>query len=224
MVSAPRYRWTVALAPLLATTLMLAACGGDDETTTAASGPSRQSTGSSTDSGGGTIESGAGEAGRSPPASEQFRDPLGGEPPPSVEKIAVPPVPKGGDDSVQTFGKEAGPTQSAEAAQTVKGFFQGRADGRWADACYYLSSEMIGMLTQGAGEDAGCISLLRSFSRNIPRRALKRATRVRVGSVRIDGDRGFVVYKGAGGKWYAVLLSKENGEWKLGALAGALIP
>lgn len=207
------YARILSLIGLLAVALVLSACGGDD-TTTAAAETAGQATGSSGD------ERAAGDEGGQATESGEATDPLDGEPPPPVEKIEVPPAPKGSDDSIQTFGKEADAAQSAEGAQAVNGFFQGRADGRWADACYYLSSDMGAALAQTAEEGADCEASLRNLTEKVPRKALNQQAKVRVGSVRVDGDRGFVVYKGAGGVWYAVPLSKEGGEWKLGALSG----
>jgi hypothetical protein len=212
MTSTGRMRVS-ALAALLAAASLLAACGGDDGPTTAADSGEQaaESSGEGNGSGGG---------GSQVAESEELTDPLGGEPPPPVEKIRVPPVPKGADDSVQTFGREADDAESAEATQAVRGFFGGRADGEWAAACYYVSAETTATLTGLVKDGAGCVSALRELSRQAPRKALKQEARVKVGSVRIKGDQGFVIYKGMGGEWFAVPLNKEGGAWKLGALAG----
>jgi hypothetical protein len=50
---------------------------------------------------------------------------------------------------------------------------------------------------------------------------LAKAAKADVGSLRIEGDRAFIVYRGAPkGTFYAISMSKEGGSWKVASLAG----
>jgi hypothetical protein len=214
-----------AFALALAFPLLLGACGGDDEatTTTAADAPGHsQSDSSSSEGGEGGDQSSEGGSG------ETLTDPRGERPPRPVEKLEVPKVPKGGDDSIQTYGEEAGEEQSAVIAEAVRGFFKAQANRRWADVCFYLSSGVKEQLTQAASQSpesipTDCPSLLKQMGQGVPRSARKRLAKVRVGSVRVDGGHGFVLYIGAGHKWYAVPVSEEDTGWKVGLMAGTPI-
>jgi hypothetical protein len=44
-----------------------------------------------------------------------------------------------------------------------------------------------------------------------------------VGSVRVEGDRAFVIYRGVGRTVFAISMMDEGGDWKVGALAGTPI-
>lgn len=132
-------------------------------------------------------------------------------------------VVKGGDNSVQEFGKEIGEPELREAAEAAHGFFVARAEGRWADACSHLSASMLEQLQQLASksERANCASFLASFTTRLPPATWREITTVDAGSLRQEGEKAFLIYYGAPGKAvYAMPLTEENGQWKVGALAG----
>lgn len=132
-------------------------------------------------------------------------------------------VVKGGDNSIQEFGEEAGEAELREAAEAVHGFFVARAEGRWADACSHLSSSMLEQLEGLAekSERASCASFLASFTTQLPPSTWREITTVDAGSLRQEGDRAFLIYYGAPEKAvYSMPLAQEGGEWKVGALSG----
>ena len=46
------------------------------------------------------------------------------------------------------------------------------------------------------------------------------AEKANVGSLRVEGDRSFVIYKGVKGTVLAMPMANESGDWKVASLAG----
>jgi hypothetical protein len=206
----------------LAFPVLLAACGGDDdETTTAADTPDQTQTDTSEGDSGGDGSSGNSE--------ETLTDPRGNKPPrPIGEREDPPKVPKGSDNSIQTFGEEADDEQAALIAESARGFFKAQANKKWKDACFYLATDVKEQLAQIASQapepiPTDCPSLLEQLGQGVPNSARKQAAKVRVRNVRVEDEQAFVLYIGARRKWYAVPVRDEDGDWKVGAMAGVPI-
>jgi hypothetical protein len=220
-VKRPKLPRLMAVGLALALPVLLAACGGDDETTTAADTPDQTQTDTSSEAGDG----GGGSSGNS---DQTVTDPRGDKPPRPIERREVPKVPKGGDDSIQTFGEQADDEQAAELAEVVRGFLKAQANQRWNDACFYLSSSVTDFFAEAASQaeqsiPTDCPSLLRQLGEGVPKSARKSIAKVRVADVRVDGEQAFVLYIGARRKWYAMPVHKEGTGWKVTNMAGAPI-
>jgi hypothetical protein len=136
-------------------------------------------------------------------------------------------VVKGGDNSVQEYGEEKDESELQEAAEATHGFFVARAEGRWADACSYLSKAMLEQLEQLAAksERNGCAPFLSAFTTKLPPAVWREITTVDAGSLRQEGEQGFLIYYGAPDKTvYSMPMKFEDGEWKVGALSGSALP
>ncbi len=216
---------------VLLAAMLLAACGGSsgsESSSTASGGEATAAQGE----GGGAGSSGSGEEeGEAQGGGGNAGSPKSsGKPKPDVAtplKVSGGGsqqfVVKGGDNSIQEFGDEAGESELQEAAEAVHGFLVARAEGRWADACSHLSAAMLDQLGHLAAksERANCASFLASFTTKLPPATWREITTVDAGSLRHEGDKAFLVYFGAPEKTvYAMPLVDENGEWKLGALSG----
>lgn len=135
---------------------------------------------------------------------------------------------KGGDNSIQEYGEESDESELREAAEVVHGFYVARAEGRWDDACSYLAESNIRELEQLANqapESAGadCPTVLKAFTRPLPAAVDREITTVDAGSLRREGDQGFLIYYGAGHVKYAMPLTDEGGTWKVAALSGTTL-
>lgn len=211
----------------------LAACGGGDSsssTTTAADQgqtESESSQGSSGQSGakGDEGKSGSGGEGQSansgPSASEftpQHHSDSGGG--------SAPLRTKGGDNSVQEFGEEAGTSEFAAAAEAVHNFLDARAEGNWAAACEYMSKGVVESFEKLAaqakkGESTSCAGVLEALTNPAAKGAMKaEAAQADVHSLRTEGDQAFVIYT-AIGTVYAMPMANEDGDWKVASLAGS---
>jgi hypothetical protein len=134
---------------------------------------------------------------------------------------------KGGDNSIQDFGGESDESELQEAAEVVHGFFVARAEEQWSTACSYLAKSNVGQLEQIARQaksaSTDCAAGLAAFTRPLPAELEREITTVDAGSLRREGEQGFLVYYGAGGDTYAMPLQEEGGSWKVTALSGVIL-
>lgn len=135
---------------------------------------------------------------------------------------------KGGDNSIQEFGGESAESELQEAAEVVHGFYVSRAAQEWSKACSYLAKSNIEQLEQLANQSAqsqgaDCATVLKAFTRPLPASVEREITTVDAGSLRRDGEQGFLIYYGAGHVKYAMPLRYEDGSWKVAALSGTTL-
>lgn len=135
---------------------------------------------------------------------------------------------KGGDNSIQEFGDESSESELQEAAEVVHGFYVARAAEEWEAACSYLAKENIDQLEKLANQSpqskgAGCATVLKAFTRPLPAAVEREITTVDAGSLRHEGEQGFLIYYGAGHVKYAMPLKDEGGSWKVAALSGTTL-
>jgi len=132
---------------------------------------------------------------------------------------------KGGDNSIQEYGEESDESELQEAAEAVHGFYIARAEEDWSKACTYLAPAMVKQLEQLAGQspklkNAGCGGVLEAFTRPLPASVRRETTVVDAGSLRREGNRGFLIYYDSEHKPFAIALEDEDGAWKLTLLSG----
>jgi hypothetical protein len=135
---------------------------------------------------------------------------------------------KGGDNSIQEFGDESGESELQQAAEVVHGFYVSRAAEEWDNACSYLSKSNIKQLEQLANQSAkskgaDCATVLKAFTQPLPASVEREITTVDAGSLRREGEQGFLIYYGAGHVKYAMPLKEEGGAWKVAALSGTTL-
>jgi hypothetical protein len=131
---------------------------------------------------------------------------------------------KGADNSIQEFGAEGSESELQQAAEAVYGFLSSRAREEWDVACSYLAKSNIEQLEQLGSQapqfrNAGCAAILEAFTRRLPAAAERVVTTVDAGSLRREGERGFLMYYGADRAQYAMPLVSEGGSWKVAALS-----
>lgn len=216
---------TVAIAVLLA--LFLVSCGGDDDDSSGGETTAAQSQGGG-DAGGGQNQGdseGAGGSGDSDGGSGGSADSNTGQQHQDSGGGSAQFKTKGGDNSVQEFGSEAEAAEFDQAAEAVHGFFDARVRGDWEAACSYLAADVAESLQQLAGKskelaDGGCPKTLAAISEGVPQSAFKEAAKADIGSLRVEGDQAFVIYRGAMKTVFAVPMKDEDGTWKVASLAG----
>jgi hypothetical protein len=194
MKGAPKLLLLVAFAALLASGL--SACGGDDSKDSTA--PAGQDTTAAA-----TTESG--DSG-----SAAFRTP-------------------GGDNSVQNFGEEADAAEREAASAALAAYMRARAEDDWAKQCATLAQVTVEPLQQLASRSPqlkgkGCAEVLSALNSGTPASTRADTMTDGIASLRFEDDRGFALYHGAKDVDYFVPMVKEDGEWKVGALAPTEFP
>lgn len=131
---------------------------------------------------------------------------------------------KEGDNSIQDFGEEGNESELEEAATALHGFYAARAVEEWRRACANLSktvTEQLEVLAARAknGGRKDCPAALAAITPSLPPKVEREITAVDAASLRVEGDRGFLIYRDGEGTVYAIVMAHEGG-WKVGALAG----
>ncbi len=228
----------------------LVACGDDDDSgSTSTDAASQAQNGKSGDDGGQTGTTTADdEGGREPGSGDGGSDDSGDGSGGGSSKDFVPRQHddsgggstqyrvKGGDNSVQEFGAEGDDAERDAAARALHNFLDARAQEAWETACSYLSTEVRESLEtfavkaqeaaaeQGKAEqfdDTSCASILGRLTNRAALPELRQeAAQVDVGSLRVEGERAFLIYTGLDGTVIAIPVTNENGSWKVASLAG----
>jgi hypothetical protein len=135
--------------------------------------------------------------------------------------------PKGGDNSVQDYGEESETSELDEAAAAMHGYFDARAAANWAASCTYLSKgaiEQAEKLAEYNGQKPkgqGCAAVMEAIWSSVLDSLLQEeAKEADAGSLRIEDDHAFLIYKGLEGKRELLQMDKEDGHWKVAALEG----
>jgi hypothetical protein len=130
---------------------------------------------------------------------------------------------KGGDNSIEEFGEESGAGELEEAAAALHDFFVARAEEDWRGACSQLSKNVAAELEQLASRSKsgkkGCPATLAGLTPPLPPAVQRESTVVDAGSLRLEGERAFLIYRGAEKAAYAINMAHEDGKWKVGSLA-----
>jgi hypothetical protein len=130
-----------------------------------------------------------------------------------------------GDNSIQTFGNEAGEAEKQAVTATVKRYYAAVAAGNGASACSLLSSGLAKSITQSLGRSAalrgkGCAGILALLFKHRPGQSAASLAEIEVTGVRIKGDRGFALLRSKAMHSGEITVDREAGAWKIGALIG----
>jgi hypothetical protein len=217
----------VALAIALAALAVgLTACGGGSPRTATGTDPDRTSGESSGEQAAAPDRPGAGssEEPRSP-----SRNPDGGS---GEEGGGLPAqgnrefLRPDGDNSVQTFGTEAASGEREAASIVLERYLAARSARDERAVCRDLSGAALEALEGYAGaslplKGKTCPEILAIVSLGLPPEPS--TTTGSIESFRVEGDRGFALYHGSDGDYFIPMV-KEEGAWKVGALAPVEIP
>lgn len=211
--------------------LLIAGCGGDDETTTTAASTPTETTTPTTTTDGGEGNSGKGKGNSDGDSEAKEPEVVKQADAPPVEAIGAPKAPKGGDDSIHNFGKEASEADLRGASAVLNGYLQARVKQDWDLSCAYMSDAMISQLTQlmqqnpeAAAEDMDCGEVVEGLSAHLDKKSRQRMADIQIGAARVEDDRAFVLYKQAGMGWVFMPMIREDGEWRVTAIAGSALP
>lgn len=125
--------------------------------------------------------------------------------------------------SIKAFGSEPGAAETTAITASLQGFLTAKAQGSWAAACALLTERLAPGLANFAplvkgNPDPGCPEILAVILKDAPREVLAREARIDVAAVRVEGDRGFVIYSTPESISADMPMYLEAGGWKVGAL------
>jgi hypothetical protein len=222
-----------ALAATALLSLALAACGGGSSTSTtgpsAAATTSAQKKGTTATAAGNGKKAGSGGKKEKSSASHEAKEASEFVPKQHSDSGGGSKqfrAPKGFDNSVQDYGAEASGSDQGEAATVLHNFLDARAEGNWAATCSYMSKSTVESFEKLAAqskqiEDRGCGEVLEKLTNPAVKRELREeAAQADVGSLRVEGDRAFIIYRGLNKAVIAIPMTKEGGSWKVAGLSG----
>lgn len=136
---------------------------------------------------------------------------------PSSEEVEAFRPPPGGDDSIQTFGKEAGGEEAEQVVAAMRSFLRSLAAADYSEICSRLTRQTIEEVKRiNPNQTAACPAVLRKAM--APRKAVTReirsAERSVVYQVRVEGDLAFVLFTPRGGEPSVFVMQREGGTWK----------
>lgn len=127
------------------------------------------------------------------------------------------------DSPILDFGEESNEAELEEAGKAVQDFYLARSQDDWSTACAQLSRAVLAKIEHLATSatdlaDKSCPSFLGAFT-SLSAQESRESTDVDAGSLREQGDKGFLIYSGAREIVYAMPLGREGGVWKLASLS-----
>jgi len=203
--------------------LLLSGCGGSGGGTGTSTAPDAESRSEGTaereKSSEGNSPAGEGEGGSAGTGSEVRAVPLkvsGG----GSSQYRMP----GGDNSVQEFGEESDEAELEEAATVLHEYLVARAEEDWPAACASVSEsveeQLQGLASRSRNlEGKECAAILAALTPRLPTSVRRESTIVDAGSLRFEGEQAFLLYAGAEGQTYTILMASEDGAWKIASLA-----
>jgi hypothetical protein len=191
--------WVGVAAAVLA--ISLGACGDSDSESTASETTAKSATKAVTDSAAPSY----GEGKFSP---EQHKDSGGGS-----AQI------KGGDRRVLDYGEEAESSERESAALVLHNFLDARADLDWKAACSFLAPDTRKALEARAAraeglKDKSCAGMLEAIS-GASAAMISEAAYADVISLRVEGDKGFIIFSEILPTVRSMRMVEKNGSWKV---------
>ena len=134
---------------------------------------------------------------------------------------------KGGDNSVQEYGVEAGESERTEASIALQGYLNARTEGNWSAACSLLAKQPTEQLEKLAGDKAGCAEVLKETGKGTPSMPGSSITEVLSfrGEGDIPGDPSYLIFTGPPGKTlFSMPMYLQGGTWKVGLAQPSELP
>jgi len=153
--------------------------------------------------------------------SRTVSDPLAEYPEGPTREFIVP----GGDNAVQTFGREATLAERKQASRVIHKWMRARAAQDWKKDCSYFSRRYAKELTADAhevseGQVKSCPAALAYFG-HVASGDYKNNLSGPIDSLRVGDGHGYAQYHGRDGKDWVIAVEREDGRWKV-SIATAL--
>lgn len=134
---------------------------------------------------------------------------------------------KGGDNSVQEYGVEAGEPQRTEASIALASYLGARAEEDWSAACSLLARQPTEQLERLAGGKADCAEVLRETAKgasSMPGSQIAEVLSFR-GEGDISGDPSYLIFTGPPGQTlFSMPMYLQGGAWKVGLAQPSELP
>lgn len=126
---------------------------------------------------------------------------------------------RGGDNIVQTFGREATAAERKQASTVIAAWMRARAAQDWPKDCSYLSKGYRKTITEDAhgvsnGKVETCPQALAYFGHRASGDYVDNLSGP-IDSLRIGEGHGYAQYHGNDGKDWIIAVDRDSGRWKV---------
>jgi hypothetical protein len=195
--------------------IALAGCGSDSDTSSTSTPTSDAATPAPRPEGGRPEGDGSG-AGAGGSAEDEGAGKQGSKPESHFE---------GGEEDVEEFGSEAEGADKDAVFTAEQRYLSAVAGRDYAEACALLSKSLTGSLEAlvKPGRKLVCRQVLGRLLSPTASRVSAQQADGDVVRVRVEGDRGIVVFRAPGARLWAMPLSLEGGAWKVTSLGASIL-
>jgi hypothetical protein len=134
---------------------------------------------------------------------------------------AAPFVEAKADNSIPTYGREAGGAERSRARVSLAAYLRARQKEDWAGACRGLSASTRAGFRKLSKGKATCPSLIAALSKGVD---LTDPLKGPLLSLRVQGIHGFALFYGPAGEKYVMPVRGEEGTWKATELSAIAYP
>lgn len=130
-------------------------------------------------------------------------------------------------EQIENVGSDATGSRAGERiSESFETYFEARLEGEWKKACAYLTDSSRRLLSRIASrsdqiDGKTCAPALASFTKRLSPSKRAALTEAEVQAVRLDGNRGYVIYGGGDDQRFATQIMLAEGRW---AFAPSVIP
>jgi hypothetical protein len=131
---------------------------------------------------------------------------------------------RGGDNAIQTFGREATKAERERANAVIQAWMKARAAQDWAKDCSYMSRKYIHTLVAtdavsvSGGKVKNCPQALDYFGHQASG-SYKNNLAGPIDSLRVGEGHGYAQYHGNDGHDWVIAVDREDGKWLIGIAA-----
>lgn len=131
-------------------------------------------------------------------------------------------------ERIRHFGLEATGAEAKQARSALQGYLDARVAGEWSKACSYLAKPirtLFGRFDSKSQESQetktkGCAGFVERSTRKLSPSERADLAKIKVTSVRVEDEQGYVLYKDAAGVERATSMKIEGGKWKVAGVTG----
>jgi hypothetical protein len=134
---------------------------------------------------------------------------------------------KGGDNSVQEYGVEAGESERTEASIALATYLNARAEGNWSAVCSLLAKRPTEQLEKLSGNKADCAEVMKETAKGTPSMPGSTITEVLSfrGEGEISGNPSYLIFTGPpGATLFSMPMYLQGGTWKVGLAQPSELP
>ena len=134
--------------------------------------------------------------------------------------------PPSGEKDIEEFGSEATGSESEAVVAAERGYLSAIVKGDFRSACSLVASGVRKQILELVREATGAITCPRIFPHMLASNAAKVAAQQLSGSivkVRVEGDRGFVLFHAPGARLFVFPLLREGGRWHVATITSSIL-